>query len=93
MREKWGVETSIYPPENSHDWLQNQRFEGVSRTKHRWFSIVMLDFRGFCLDFPEPTLTASSPMKIDGWKMQFPFGERPIFKGELLVLGSVDQAT
>ena len=32
--------------------------------------------------------TNSSPPKMDGWKMNFLFGFRPIFRGELLV--SVD---
>ena len=27
--------------------------------------------------------------KIDGWKMTFPFGAQPIFRGELLVSGRV----
>ena len=29
------------------------------------------------------------PLKINGWKMKFPFGVRPIFRCELLVSGSV----
>ena len=29
------------------------------------------------------------PLKIDCWKMQFPFGARPIFRGEPLVSGRV----
>ena len=36
--------------------------------------------------------TNSSPLKMDGWKMYedvFPFGARPIFRGELLVSGRV----
>ena len=30
-----------------------------------------------------------SPRKINGWKMKFPFGSRPIFRDELLVSGRV----
>ena len=33
----------------------------------------------------------SSPLKMDGWNTRpFHFGARPIFRGELLVSGSVD---
>ena len=42
----------------------------------------------FLMGLPSLKLTAQ-PLKIDGWKMNFPFGARPIFRGELLVLGSV----
>ena len=28
-------------------------------------------------------------LEMDGWKMTFLFGARPIFRGELLVLGRV----
>ena len=39
---------------------------------------------------PSLKLTASSPLKMDGWNnFSFPFGARPIFRGELLVSGSV----
>ena len=30
-----------------------------------------------------------SPLKMDGWKMEFPLGARPIFRCQLLVSGSV----
>ena len=36
--------------------------------------------------------TNKSPLKDDGWEMlgdYFPFGARPIFRGDLLVLGRV----
>ena len=35
--------------------------------------------------------TNSSPLKINGWKMKFPFGARPIFRGEFLASGGVSQ--
>ena len=33
--------------------------------------------------------TNSSHLKMDGWKMKSPFAARPIWRGELLVSGSV----
>ena len=33
---------------------------------------------------PSQKLTASLALKMDGWKMKFPFGARPIFRCELL---------
>ena len=33
--------------------------------------------------------TNTSPLKINGWTMKFLFGARPIFRGEILVSGSV----
>ena len=36
-------------------------------------------FRRLLLSSPE---TNSSPLKINGWKIKFPFGFRPIFRGE-----------
>ena len=39
---------------------------------------------------PSLKLTATSPLKMDGWNtIAFPIGFRPIFRGKLLVSGSV----
>ena len=66
------------------EWLPRARACGstwISEPKeNRWLDLLIL----------EPTLpeTNSLLLKINGWKMYFLLGW-PIFRGELLVLGSV----
>ena len=38
---------------------------------------------------PTQKTNSSSPLKMDGCKVNFPFGSRPVFRGELLVSRSV----
>ena len=48
-----------------------------------FFPMVDLDFRVYVL----PSLKLTWHLKIDGWKMQFPFGKDLFFRCELLISG------
>ena len=57
-------------------------------SKTPWKTAAKLRFYAYIKSITLPE-TNSSHLKMDGWKMTFPLGARPIFRGELLVLGSV----
>ena len=65
-------------------------FFGASTPKSKW--TCMYNNCRLIVYIPSLKLTASLPLKIDGWKtISVLFGgKRPIFRGELLVLGRVD---
>ena len=67
----------------------NRLTEGRKRIKIHW-SNEKSPWLSRDYTLPE---TNCSHLKMDGWKMYFLFGFRPIFRGELLVSGSVGDNT
>ena len=53
--------------------LQSCKFQGFSKFKSNPPNKQ--------LRFTLPETNSSSPLKVDGWKMTFPFGFRPILRG------------